>query len=152
MRAPGIFQIILATIIIFSLPYCSSSSKNNASKAKEEIAKAENDFQMMAAEKGIGYAFEFFADSNAVIRRRNDSLISGRAAIANFYNAPIYKAASLSWSPDFISASESGDMGYTYGHYTWLAKDSSGKLNASRGVFHTVWRKQKDGSWKYTWD
>jgi ketosteroid isomerase-like protein len=139
-------------LLLFELGACSNSNRDRLASAKEEIAKAENDFQQMAAEKGIGYAFEFFADSNAVIRRMGDSLITGKAAIGSFYSAPIFKKASLSWSPDVVVASESGDLGYTYGHYTWLAKDSTGKLNSSHGLFHTVWKKQKDGSWKFVWD
>jgi len=51
-----------------------------------------------------------------------------------------------------VDASETGDMGYTYGKYTWQSKDSSGKVDEAKGVFHTVWKKQKDGSWKYVWD
>ena len=31
-------------------------------------------------------------------------------------------------------------------------KDSTGKTNENRGAFHTVWKKQKDGSWRYVWD
>jgi ketosteroid isomerase-like protein len=144
--------LILAGLSI-GLSNCNNStSKDLSASAKEEVAKAENDFQLMAAEKGIGNAFEFFADSNALIRRRNDTLIKGKEAIANFYKNPIYKTATLKWTPDLIEAAESGDLAYTYGHYTWLSKDSTGKINVSQGVFHTVWKKQKDGSWKYCWD
>jgi len=142
----------ISILLILTFCACSNSTGDRSTNAKEEITKAEHDFQQMAAEKGIGYAFEFFADSNAVIRRLGDSLIRGKAAIGSFYSAPVFKKASLSWSPEAVVASESGDLGYTYGHYTWLAKDSTGKLNASHGLFHTVWKKQKDGSWKFVWD
>ena len=103
-------------------------------------------------EKGIAEAFWYYADSNAVIKRKNDSLIKGKEAIKNFYSDNFYKTATVSWSPDFIDVSGNGDLGYTYGKYLWQSKDSSGKINESRGIFHTVWKKQKDGSWRYVWD
>jgi len=106
----------------------------------------------MAAEKGIAEAFYFFADSNAIIKRQHDTLIKGRENIRNYYAADYYKTASVSWSPDFIEVAESGDLGYTFGKYLWQSKDSTGKANESRGVFHTVWKRQIDGTWKYVWD
>ncbi len=121
-------------------------------KIKAEIAQAEKDFEKMAAEKGIAEAFVYFADSNAVIKRQNDTLIKGKENIRNFYSARSYKNASVTWSPDFIETSGNGDLGYTYGKYVWQSKDSSGKLQEFTGIFHTIWKKQKDGTWKYAWD
>ncbi|WP_276502734.1 YybH family protein [Terrimonas pollutisoli] len=119
---------------------------------KQEIQKAEKDFETMAAEKGIAEAFWFYADSNAVIKRNNDSLIHTKEGIKNFYAADFYKTASVKWSPDFIDVSPDGNMAYTYGKYLWQSKDSTGKPLEFSGIFHTVWKRQPDGSWKYVWD
>ncbi len=118
----------------------------------QEIAAVEKSFEKMAADKGIAEAFWFFADSNAVIRQGNDSLIHGKEGIRNFFDTPNFKNATVTWTADFIEASESGDLGYTYGKYEWRSKDSTGKISVNHGVFHSVWKKQKDGSWKYVWD
>ena len=144
----------LSTIIAICLLFCScqTDSTNLRNKATQEIAQAEKDFEKMASEKGIAEAFWFFADSNAVIKRNNDTLIKGKENIRNFYSTAFYKTASVKWSPDFIDVSEKGDMAYTYGKYIWQSKDSSGKTNEFKGVFHTVWKRQKDGNWKYVWD
>ncbi|MGC4034817.1 MAG: nuclear transport factor 2 family protein [Chitinophagaceae bacterium] len=131
---------------------CSNNQTGLREKSKTEIAAAEKEFEKMAAEKGIAEAFETFADTNATIKRQNDTLITGKKNIRNYYNADFYKTASVKWSPDFVDASESGDMGYTFGKYTWQSKDSTGKTNEYHGIFHTVWKKQNDGSWKYVWD
>ncbi len=106
----------------------------------------------MAAEKGIAEAFTFYAAEDAVIKRGNDSLIYGKAGIAHFYSREVFKQATVIWAPDFTNASESGDMGYTYGHYTWRAKDAEGKISESKGIFHTVWKRQASGEWKFVWD
>lgn len=143
------FIIVLSCLLFFS---CKTEPDDQSEKAKQEIAQAEKDFEKMAAEKGIAEAFGYFADSNAVIRRQEDTLIHGKENIRNYYSADFFKTAIVKWAPDYIEASKNGDMGYTFGKYNWQTKDSSGAINESKGVFHTVWKRQKDGTWKYVWD
>ena len=140
--------LLLVTILIS----CNQTPKNNPEKLRNEIAGTEAAFEKMASEKGIAEAFWFFADSSAVIKRANDSLIHGKEGIRKFYSADYFKTATVKWSPDFIDVSEDGNLGYTYGKYRWQSTDSSGKINEATGIFHTVWKKQSDGSWKYVWD
>ena len=55
----------------------------------------------MAKDSGIARAFYLFADSNAVIKRENDTLFHGPAAIQAYYaNTPA--GTTVSWSPDFV--------------------------------------------------
>lgn len=147
-------KFITAILLSSSLFYsCQSEKKDDLhEKAKIEIVQAEKDFEKMAAEKGIAEAFWFYADSNAIIKRQHDTLIQGKENIRNYYSADYFKIATVKWSPDFADASSNGDIGYTYGKYTWQSKDSSGKVNEAKGIFHTVWKRQKDGSWRYVWD
>ncbi len=149
-----ISKLILCNLIFICLIFysCQTATVDLKEKAKEEIAQAEKDFQKMTIEKGIKVAFPFYADSDAVVKGNNDSLIKGKDAIANLYSSPNFAKVSLIWSPDFVDASEDGKLGYTYGKFVWQSKDSTGKTNEFKGVFHTVWKKQKDGSWKYVWD
>jgi len=143
------------TFIVFCCLFfcsCKTGKADLREEGKKQIAQAEKDFERMAAEKGIAEAFWYYADSNAVIRRKNDSLIKGKEGIKNFYSADYFKTATLKWSPDFIDISQNGDMGYTFGKFTRQSKDSSGKVVEATGIFHTVWKKQNDGLWKYVWD
>lgn len=141
--------LLLLSITVFS---SASLAQNDPEAAKQAIAHAEAEFAKMAAEKGIAEAFYFFADDDATIKRQNDSLITGKEAIKNYYSAPFFKEASVTWSPDFVYASQSGDLGYTYGKYVWKGKDKDGKPLESTGIFHTVWKKNSKGEWKYMWD
>ena len=59
---------------------------------------------------------------------------------------------SLVWEPDFIDVSVAGDLAYTYGKFTYTSITESGDTLTSKGIFHTVWKRQEDGSWKYVWD
>ena len=141
-----------SAILSCLLLYSCACPQNRNEKARQEIAEAEKNFEKMAAEKGIAEAFYFFADSNAVIKRQHDTLIKGKEAIRIYYSTDAFKTASVQWSPDFIDVAGKGDLGYTFGKYRWQSHDSAGKINEASGVFHTVWKKQKDGSWKYVWD
>jgi len=152
MKKGSIIFLTLSILLSCSSPKSSNESKPDNENAKQEIEKAEKDFAQMAADKGIAEAFYFFADSNATIKRQNDTLIHGKEAIKIFYSAPFYQKATVKWSPDFVGASIDGDIGYTYGKYVWSSTDLAGKPITFNGVLHTVWKKQPDGSWKYVWD
>jgi ketosteroid isomerase-like protein len=144
-------------LILISVAFISCNKKEAVAPLdlepyKKEILKAEEDFKTMAQTKGILEAFYTFADSTAVIKRENDTLIVGRENIKLYYSDQKYLSAKVSWTPTHVDVSNDGSMGYTYGDYVWSIKDFQGKEREFKGVFHTVWKKQKDGSWKYTWD
>ena len=138
------------SISIFLLMACNRPPDKNI--LEKEIFNTEKSFEKMCAEKGVAEAFYFFADDSAVIKRDNDTLIIGKENIKNYHNNDFYKTAAVKWAPDFIDVSNDGSMAYTYGKYIWTAKDESGSVTEFKGVFHTVWKRQKDNSWKYVWD
>lgn len=143
------------TAILVSLIFLTTAATAQTPKqaAITQIMAAEKAFNDMAAAKGIKEAFVYYAAEDVIIKRGNDSLIYGRAGVSNFYGRDFFKNATVTWAPDFTDASESGDMGYTVGKYLWILKDGSGAIkDQNKGVFHTVWKKQADGSWKYVWD
>ena len=69
-----------------------------------------------------------------------------------FYSESSPSGVSLEWSPDFIDVSPDGSLGYTYGRFTYSRTGEDGESKSSTGIFHTVWKRQPDGSWKYVWD
>ena len=118
---------------------------------KQEIVQAENDFSAMAGEDGIPAAFLAYAAEEAVLKRGN-SLVIGREAIKERFARQAQSNAKLEWSPDYVDVSESGDLGYTYGNYTLTSTDSLGIEVESTGIFHTVWKRQANGEWRFVWD
>lgn len=142
-------------IVLFIYTLCILVAFGQKPKSREltkaEIYKTEKAFEKMVADKEIAEAFYFFADENAVILRANDSIIKGKENIKKFYSTKPTKAT-INWTPDFIEVSGDGTLGYTYGKYVWKLKKDDGTLSESKGVFHTVWKKQADGTWKYVWD
>ncbi|MES2410075.1 MAG: nuclear transport factor 2 family protein [Bacteroidota bacterium] len=145
-------KILLALIAICIVGCSKKTEPANPEALKAEIFKVEDDFKKMAQSKGIQEAFYAFADDNAVMKQDNDSLIEGKEAIKNFFSDPKFKIATVTWKPDFVDVSNDGTLAYTYGKYVWTTTDSLGNKKDFKGRFHTVWKKQKDGSWKFVWD
>lgn len=143
------FFIAVSVILITA---CQSNREREKELMKNQILKTEKAFEKMTFEKGITEAFYYFADENAVIKRRNDTLIYGKENIRHFYEKENIKDATVNWTPDFIEVSDCGNLGYTYGKYVWRVKNKDGKIQDYKGIFHTVWKKQADNSWKYVWD
>ena len=149
LKIKGIISLALA---LFTGTTSISQSISSNPDLVEEIRKTEKQFETELNKMGAEFAFEKYAAPNAVIKRQNDSLIYGPKAIKQYYSNDIYKTAKAFWTPDFIDVSRDGTMAYTYGKYRWIMTDESGKHQEYAGVFHTVWKKQADGTWKYVWD
>ena len=141
------FTFLMATFII--LTSCNTNSKDLSEQWKQEIRESEANFAALLNEKGLHDAFVAYAAEDATIMR-NNKVISGKKAIDEHYKNVDTKT--LTWSPDFVDVSKSGDLGYTYGSFQFTYKDSIGEEHVDTGIFHTVWKRQKDGSWKYVWD
>lgn len=118
---------------------------------KQEIIAVEKSFNDMAQTDGLVKAFEFFAAEDGVIRRRR-TIIKGKEAIGKWYMEDVRPGDTLTWTPTFVDVSLSGDLGYTYGNFRFTYLDSLGNTKQSEGIFHTVWKRQADGNWRFVWD
>ena len=141
------YIVFLTALIVYSCKR--EPNVRSVEQSRKEILEAEQNFAKMVEEEGMYQAFITFAADDAVLMRNND-LVIGKSNIDSFYKNRTSK--NLSWKPDFIEVSESGDLGYTYGHYIFFTVDSIGNSVENKGVFHTVWKRQGDGTWKYVWD
>ena len=147
-------KILLKYLILIITFSCQNESKESTIEQwKDEIIETEKKFADMASSDGLKEAFLFYADANAVLER-NNVLHQGKQSIAELFekNSTPSINVTLTWTPDFVDVSNAGDLGYTYGKYQYISTDSLGNKQESEGVFHTVWKRQKDGSWKYVWD
>lgn len=145
----------MKTILIFFvfMVLVTSCSKHiNKEAIKKEIYQTEKAFEKMTHEKGIAEAFYFYADPEAVIKRENDTLIKGKENIKVYFNSKNYNNTTIDWTPDYIDVSDCGTLGYTYGKYIWKTENKDGVITEHTGIFHTVWKKQKDNTWRYVWD
>lgn len=141
----------LVLALFFSFGCGNSRDVNDMEKWKSEIMAAEKAFNDMAQEEGLARAFEFYAAEEGAIRR-GKKVIKGKEEIAIWYENDAKPGETLTWTPTFVDVSNSGDMAYTYGDYIFTYIDTLGMKKERKGIFHTVWKRQADGSWKFVWD
>lgn len=120
------------------------------SSGKALLFDLEARFAKDVAERGGAGFAAWFADDGVALGNGAAPLI-GKVAIAQSANwAPA--AYQLTWTPTDAMMGPSGDMGYTWGHYQGRGKDANGNPVTTSGRYITVWRRQKDGSWKVVLD
>jgi len=141
------FKMLL--LICVTSPVCLWAQTAAETKAKQEILATEAAFCKMAKDKGVGAAFLAYAADDAVMIRGTKTY-KGKEAIKKYFDRND-KSDQLTWKADYASASADGDMGYTYGEYDFSGV-RAGSTMTDHGIFRTVWRKQKDGSWKFVID
>ena len=140
--------------IMLMLGSCGTyTEKGSIEEWKKEIVQTEHDFARMAADKGIREAFLTYAAEDAVLMR-NNSIVSGIEGITEFFDRQTMDESriSLEWEPDFVDVSASGDLAYTYGKFVFSALGPDGNKMEADGIFHTVWKRQEDGSWRFVYD
>ena len=105
-------------------------------------------FAQDAAQHGHDAFLTWFADDGVEL---DDG--GGIVSKEEMRNQPPWpEGTSLSWTPVKADMAASGDLGYTYGNYVFKHKDKSGKMITDYGKYTSIWKRQKDGSWKVVVD
>lgn len=139
---------IAAVILLPNVhPFASASSRDTA----DTLRQLEADFMRAAAEHGSQGYLSYYAEG-AVEVPNGAPLIQGKANIAKTMGFLDQKDNHLIWTPVGADISESRDLGYTYGTYEFRSKDKDGKPVVDHGKYTSIWKKQKDGSWKVVLD
>lgn len=145
-------SLVIIVVLVLFFSSCASDNTNEIEKWKQEIIDTENAFVEMVKKEGIPKAFVTFAADDVAVLRGKDLIVGKEALRTSYENRPSSGEVTLMWTPDFVDVSSSGDLGYTYGKYTYTSTDSLGNKQSNEGIFHTVWKRQTDGRWKFVWD
>jgi ketosteroid isomerase-like protein len=124
---------------------------NSQSDGSGALMKMENDFMKAAADHGSSGYMSYYAD-DAVEAPNGEAFLPGKENIAKTMGFLDNPDNHLTWAPVGAGMAASGDLGYTYGTYEFTGKDKDGKPVVDKGKYATVWKKQKDGSWKVALD
>jgi ketosteroid isomerase-like protein len=108
------------------------------------LVKLEADFAKDVAEHGHDAFVAYFAEDGVELEAGGGIKTKAEMLKDNPWPADL----SLTWSPVKAEMAGSGDLGYTYGNYVLKSKDKDGKLVTEYGKYTSIWKKQKDGSWK----
>lgn len=112
----------------------------------DELLQTDADFAETAREQGYRKAFTEYMDDDAVLLRDNHLPIIGGDAV-RYVNSMNDSTFTVDWSPQAGDVSSSGDLGFTYGVYE-LRTDTERQT----GTYVTVWRRNKEGRWRYVLD
>ena len=143
-----ILVVLVATfILLHAHPTVSASPKATADTLKQ----LEGEFMQAAAEKGSQGYMSYYADDSVELPN-GGAIIPGKANIAKGMGFLDDKNNRLSWTPVGADISASGDLGYTYGNFQFHSKDKDGKPTVEYGKYTSIWKLQKDGTWKVVLD
>ena len=115
-------------------------------KHLSELVTADKAFAAHSKKEGMKKAFLDFAAEEAVLLRPGYLPIA-EDRVLRYLSAIEDTSFVMSWEPSGADVSQSADLGYTFGTYTITARDS-----VLKGTYLSVWKRQKDGSWKYVID
>jgi len=148
------FLLILVVTLLVAIvvlpntrPLASASDKASA----DMLRQLEGEFMKSAAEHGSQGYLLYYAD-DAVEVPNGAPLIQGKTNIAKTMGFLDDKNNSLTWTPVGADISASSDLGYTYCTYEFRALGKDGKPTVDHGKYTSIWKKQKDGSWKVVLD
>lgn len=114
--------------------------------ALEEMVQTDQAFSEASSKMGMKKAFlEFIADDAVLLRPGYLPIIEGD--VIKFLNNQEDTSFTMTWEPKGADMSAAHDLGFTYGVYKVATKDTT-----LRGTYLSIWRKQKDGKWKFVLD
>jgi ketosteroid isomerase-like protein len=139
MRSAAFLVPLVALITSCSAPPRAPSVDLVAERAK--LLDIERGFSRESVDKGMAVAFRDHLAEDAVELAAGQP-VRGREAIAKaLEEAPGGPRTQLEWAPE--DGTVSGDLGYTWGHYTLTTNGES-----RHGKYLSVWRRGQDGTWK----
>ena len=135
------FLLLLVTFSLFSC------SEKKPVADPQVLIDADSAFSDYSVTYGIQKAFIEFADDSVVLLKPKRMPIIGKQNLIRSYEGKSDSNQTLAWKPAGAVIAESGDLGYTYGFWTFVAS-----ADTSQGTYLTVWKKNAQGQWKYIAD
>lgn len=112
-----------------------------------ELIEADIDFSNYSLKNGFQKAFIEFADDSVILLKVNRMPIIGKTELIKSYEGKSDSGMILTWKPAKAILASSGELGYTYGFWMFVAQKDT-----SKGTYLTVWKKDGNGHWKYIAD
>jgi len=138
---------VAAIILPITRPMNAASPKATA----ETLKQLEAEFMKTAADKGSTGYMSYYADDSVEVPN-GAPLIQGKTEIAKGMGFLDDKNNRLIWTPVGADISASADLGYTYGTFEFHSRNKEGKMTVDYGKYTSIWKLQKDGTWKVVLD
>ncbi len=119
----------------------------NTEKERALLLETDREFARTSIMIGTAEAFHAFLDSDALQLPAGGHPVRCRDNIY-FQMKAENSSAVLNWEPQEAEVARSGDLGYTWGTYTYSWVDAESGLQSRYGKYLNIWKKQPDGKWK----
>lgn len=137
--------ITAMAIAMITLPAIAETNAETNAELRDQVWKAETAFAKTMADRDHAKFASFLADE--AIFFGSKGVLRGKAEVAQgwkrFFEGP---AAPFSWGPEKVEVLASGTLAMSSGP---VNDPESGKRVST---FNSVWRREKDGSWKIVLD
>ena len=144
---PNVGDVVLGTAQT-TPPQSSLPKALNESRA--HVRDADSLFSDLSYRMGAAFAFaNTIADDGVIFG--SPQLVIGPRAVKEYFELR-GEPASLTWQPVYASIAASRDLGFTIGESVTTARGPSGAAVQRFGKYLTVWKKQRDGTWKFVVD
>ena len=131
--------LIILCFLLFS--NCGMKEEKKIESYKLEIIEADILMSKLAEQEGFNVALGKFASDEFVKFSGGGHPIIGKKEFEKaFKDKP--GPRTLTWKPVKADVGNSGDLGYTWGNWTFVLPDT-----VLYGNYFTVWKKQIDGKW-----
>ena len=141
-------KLAVVFLLMASFLAATSFAQEKTPTGSDLLVKLEADFAKAVAEHGHDAFVSYFAEDGVELQEGGGITTKGDMR----KEGPWPPDMSLTWTPVKAEMAASGDLGYTYGNYVLKSKDKDGKLVTHYGKYTSIWKKQKDGSWKVVVD
>jgi ketosteroid isomerase-like protein len=131
--------------LLYFLLTCIVARAETPAEAVRAMVDAEKKFYQTGQEQGTRAAFLAFLADDAIVFQPGP--VNGKEA----WSKRTENGLDLIWEPTFAAIARSGDFGYDTGPAKWRANKKDEKF-LGHGQFVSIWKKQKDGSWKVALD
>ncbi|PJB19088.1 MAG: hypothetical protein CO117_05820 [Flavobacteriaceae bacterium CG_4_9_14_3_um_filter_33_16] len=141
------YMYIKLIIVFLCFTGCSKFDKKGyKTYFKEELIGTDISMSLLAAKIGFNSSILQYSDANIVKLSEGRVPIIGKTAFASSFNKES-DLKTISWHPIDAEVAKSGDLGYTWGNWQYIAKDT-----IFYGNYFTVWKKDIHKQWKVVLD
>ena len=147
MKATTFFKSLFITTLLLLTCSC-QPKKVDTKEESEKLMQASRDWSAAANSRDIEKIVSYWTD-DAILYSAGEPELKGKKAIREMVETSMKNPNfNISWEPISAEVCESGEMGYLLEKSKIVMKDSTGKekIMTFKGV--TIWKKQKDGTWK----
>ena len=138
---------ITTPLLVIAIVSCSQQEIDTKLEG-EKVMKLSKEWSEVASTGDVEKTISYWAD-DAFLMSPGQPPLKGKPAIRQMveesYKMPGFR---ISWQPQSVEVSGSGDMAYLIENSQVSIPDSTGKQVTIKNKAVSIWRKQPDGSWK----